>query len=341
MTKKVLIAILAVLLIVVGLTSCNDGSSGGKTDPKRPATLSVSSFTEYYPVGAEKPSGSLLYTSTDGKITSVGINDEGVTHNFDAKTAGEGKLLKITYNGIDAAAKYNVVEPEIIDITGTFIVEKNATLTFKTNTTTKKLEITKEEWANWSDFYNLENVPESKTLEYTIGISPAGGTVIRVNNWSYSVKDGGLAGYPSEGSYFEFDAGYTPNTGYYYVSTAKEDHRSTTNVAAHDKYLVMKFNAYGNAYFWFTDNVEAGTLNALSDDAAIIIPASQMAFDNAGLNFKNVTVAGNEATASNLAIILNKDGYASKTSAFGFVSSDDGNYRGYSYTMKLTDIAVH
>lgn len=63
-----------------------------------------------------------------------------------------------------------------------------------------------------------------------------------------------------------------------------------------------------------------------------------MAFDNAGLNFKNVTVAGKEATASNLAIILNKDGYASKTSAFGFVSSDDGDYKGYSYTMKLTDV---
>ena len=44
----------------------------------------------------------------------------------------------------------------------------------------------------------------------------------------------------------------------------------------------------------------------------------------------------------NLSIYLNKDGYASKERAFSFVSSSgvDDTYKGYSYTMKLTDIEI-
>ena len=66
-----------------------------------------------------------------------------------------------------------------------------------------------------------------------------------------------------------------------------------------------------------------------------------MSFDQAGVNFKNVTIEGKENVASNLQIILNREDYASKTKAFGFISSSDGTYKGYSYTMKLSDVAVH
>ena len=343
MTKKILIAILAVLL-VLGLASCSDKSSsgGGSSEPKRPAELSVTSFTENYPVGTAKPSGSLLYTSTEGKITPVDINDAGVTTNFDATTAGTNKVLKITYKGIDAVKYYNVVEPQKVDVTGTFIVDKNTTLTFSTDTD-GKLKITKEDWGNWYTFNNLPlPLPESKVLEYTIGISPAGRTVIRTNGWSYTPVDGGLSGYPSESAYFEYGSGYTPNTEYFYVSTDKEDNRSTTNEAARGKYLVMKFNAYGDALFWFTDALsdEKITYIRAHEDEAIKVDSKLMSFDQAGVNFKNVTIEGKEEAASNLQIILNREDYASKTRAFGFISSSDGTYKGYSYTMKLTDIPV-
>jgi len=345
MTKKVLIAILAVLL-VFGLASCSDGgnSGGGSSEPKRPAELSVTSFTENYPVGTEKPSGALLYTSTEGKITPVDINDAGVTTNFDAKTAGTNKLLKITYKGIDAVKYYNVVEPQKVDITGTFIVDKNTTLTFSTDTD-GKLKVTKEAWTDWYQFNTLATMPTPEKLEYTIGISPSGNTVIRTNGWSYMPKDGGLAGYPSESTYFEYGSEYTPDLEHFYVSTGTEDNRSTTNKAAKGKYLVMAFDAEGSAYFWFTSNVDQTTLEGLNIAGAVKIPANKMSFDQAGVNFKNVTidegsVAVEDKKASNLAIILNRDHYASTTRAFGFVSSSDGAYKGYSYTMKLSDVVI-
>ena len=334
MTKKVLIAILAVLLIV-GLTSCSDGGSGGggQTDPKRPATLTVSSFTEYYPVGTEKPSGSLLYTSTDGKITSVGINDEGVTHNFDGKTAGEGKLLKITYNGIDATKTYSVVKPDDVNIDGVFILGDKTTYIFKKGSTS----VTKEVWTSFGQYYGLTGATESE-LTYTVGISPSGRTTIRLDGWTYTPKDSGLAGYPSEDDFFDSDSGYTPNMGYFYVSTDKEDSRSTTNTAAQGKFCVMMFDVNYNAYFWFTTDVKAETLAALSTTTAVKITPDKMSFDNAGLKFKGVNADVDKG--KNLEILLNRENYASKTRAFGFISTGEGDYKGYQYTMKLTDVPV-
>ena len=103
--------------------------------------------------------------------------------------------------------------------------------------------------------------------------------------------------------------------GYFYVSTDKEDNRSTTNEAARGKFCVMMFDVNYNAYFWFTDDVT-----------------------DAGLKFKGVNADATKG--KNLEILLNKDNYASKTRAFGFISSEGDGYKGYSYTMKLTDVPV-
>ena len=330
MTKKVLIAILAVLLIV-GLTSCSDGGSGGggQTDPKRPATLSVSSFTEYYPVGTEKPSGSLLYTSTDGKITSVGINDEGVTHNFDGKTAGENKTLIISYKGIDAAKTYSVVKPDDVNIDGVFILNEKSTYIFKSGST----KVIKEKWDSFGEYNSFTGATESE-LTYTVGISPSGRTTIRLDGWTYTPKDSGLAGYPSEDDFFDSDLGYLPNTTYLYFSTDKEDTRSITNGYAQNKYCVMLFDNEYNAYFWFVASLS--DLTSLKLNNGVKILASQMSFDNAGLKFKGVNADVDKG--KNLEILLNRENYASKTRAFGFISSGEGDYKGYQYTMKLTDV---
>ena len=338
MTKKILIAILAVLL-VLGLASCSDKSSGGgSSEPTRPATLELRNFKDNYKVGDQKKdlSGTLFYTDTKGKMKTVEVKDEGVyVTGFDTTTPGTERTVKFTYMSLDCMGTYNVVQPEPIEISGTFIVDKNTTFTFKNGST----EVTKEVWDNWSDFYNLNEDPKSvEKKNYEVGVSPAGRTVIRVFDWSYTPKDGGLASYPSEEIYFEYDSGYTPNTNYFYVSTAKEDTKSRTNTSAQGKYLVMKFDVEGNALFWFTADVESATLTALIDSNAITIPANQMSFDQAGLNFKNVTV--NTTNAKNLAIILNRENYASNTRAFGFVSSGDDVYNGYAYTMKLSDVAI-
>lgn len=336
MAKRISIVLITVLL-VLGLASCNNNpGGGGSSEPTRPATLSVNNYIENYPVGAEKPSGVLIYTSTAGKITTVDINDEGVTTDFNASVAADNKILKISYKGIDVAKTYNVVQMEEVDISGTYIVDKNTTLTFKKGSTS----VDKDVWSSWGQFYNLDSDPVTTELTYTVGLSPAGRTVIRVNNWSYIPKDGGLASYPSEAAYFEYDSGYAPSTTCFYVSTAKEDNRSTTNAAARNKYLVMKFDVEGNAYFWFTADVESATLTALTDGDAVKILANQMAFDQAGLNFKGVTVEGKESVASNLEILLNKEGYASTTKAFGFISSTGSGYQGYYYTMKLSDVLI-
>ena len=59
-------------------------------------------------------------------------------------------------------------------------------------------------------------------------------------------------------------------------------------------------------------------------------------------NIAGVFWQAGEKKAQNLSIYLNKDGYASTDRAFSFVSSSgvSDDYKGYSYTMKLTDIGI-
>ncbi|MCR5443359.1 MAG: hypothetical protein K6E89_06375 [Sphaerochaetaceae bacterium] len=340
MRKHILPVLLVIAVLLVATISCKNNPSPTPTPtPTRPATLSVYSFKSNYAVGATKADlvGTLVYTDTNAKVTTVDIKAEGVTTDFDATAAAEGKILKISYQGIDTTARYNVVKAEEVDIAGTFILGKNVSYEFSSGSTTVK----KEEWGSWSNFFNLDAEPIVKSVSYTVGISPSGRTTIHLDGWTYSPDGkGGLASYPSEGQYFDYSEGYVPNTGYYYVSTTAEDTRSITNPDAQGKYLVMEFKGTnGDVNVYFTDDVAAGTLTALTDgDIAYTIPAIQMIFDNSGVYMKNETV--NDTNAKNLSIYLNKDGYNSKERAFSIVSSSDDGYKGYSYTMKLSDIGI-
>lgn len=340
--KKFLSVILVLCAIVLVFTavSCKKNPTPTPTPtPTRAATLEVYSFKNYYPVGATTANlvGTLVYTDTNAKVTTIDIKDSAVTTNFDGTTAGEGKILKITYQGIDTTTTYNVVKVEDVDIAGTFILGKNVSYCFSSGSTTVK----KETWTDWGHFTTLDLDPEVSTTSYTVTISPTGRTTIRLDDWTYSPDGkGGLYSYPSEGQYFEFSNGYIPNTNYFYVSTTKEDDRSITNDAARDKYLVMLFMDNGDAKVWFTDDLAAGTLAGLNDgNKAYTIAANKMIFDNSGVYFKGVTADATKG--KNLAIYLNKDGYASTDRAFSFVSSTgvDDNYKGYSYIMKLTAVA--
>lgn len=341
MRKHILPVLLVIAVLLVAAISCKNNPSPTPTPtptPTRPATLTVYSFRSNYAVGATQADlvGTLVYTDTNTKATTVDIKAEGVTTDFDAKEAAEGKILKISYQGIDTTARYNVVKAEEVDIAGTFILGKNVSYEFSSGSTTVK----KEEWNNWSNFFNLDAEPKDvKSVSYTVGISPSGRTTIHLDGWTYSPDGkGGLSSYPSEGQYFDYSEGYVPNTGYYYVSTTAEDTRSITNTYAQGKYLMMQFTAAnGDVKVWFVDDPTA----APGVPEAYKISAEDMIFDNSGVYLKNVTADVAEK-GKNLSIYLNKDGYASKERAFSIVSSSgvDDNYKGYSYTMKLSNVGI-
>ena len=111
MKKKLfpMIILLCALLLIVAV-SCNSSPKkdpvvpSDPTEPARPATLTLSYFRENYRKGADKPEGKLYYTDTKGKITTLSLQSEGVTTDFDATTVGENKTLKITYKDIECAA---------------------------------------------------------------------------------------------------------------------------------------------------------------------------------------------------------------------------------------------
>lgn len=331
MRKHILPVLLVIAVLLVAAISCKNNPSPTPTPtPTRPATLSVYSFRNYYFLNAAKTDlvGTLAYTDTAGKVTTVDIKDASVTTDFDTSKVAEGKILKISYQGIDTTAVYNVVKVDEVDISGSFILDKNVTYVF----TSGSRNVKKETWTDWGQFYNLSGTPAETSTSYTVTLSPSGRTVIKMDDWTYTPdKTGGLASYPSEGQFFDYDAGYVPNTGYYYVSTTKEDNR--TIVPAKNNYLIMQFTVTGEVKVWFKD-----TPTAPAGDPAYTIPADKMIFDNSGVYIKNYSV--NETNAKNLSIYLNKDGYASKERAFSIVSSSDDGYKGYSYTMKLSDIGI-
>ncbi|MBQ3729379.1 MAG: hypothetical protein IJT86_03290 [Spirochaetales bacterium] len=339
MRKHILPVLLVIAVLLVAVISCKNNPSPTPTPtptPTRTATLEVYSFKSNYAVGAAEADlvGSLVYTDTTGKVTSVEIKDSSVTKNFDSSAAAQGKILKMTYQGIDTTAVYNIIQPDDFDIAGTIILGKNTTYTFSSGSKT----VTKENWKDWKQFYNFTADPEStEPLTYSVTISPAGRTTIKLDGWTYTPDGkGGISSYPAEDQYFDYSAGYVPNTIYYYVSTTKEDHRSITNEAAWDKYLVMQFTVDGDVKVWFTTDPTISTPLGAAD---YTITPENMIFDNAGVYLKNVNV--NSTNAKNLSLYLNKDGYASTDRAFSFVSSDEGStYRGYSYTMKLTTIPI-
>ena len=321
MTKKVLIAILASLLIVVGLTSCSDAGSGGSADPKRPSSLSVSSFTENYPVGASKPEGTLIYTSTEGKITTVGMNDEGVTTNFNATTAGENKTLIVSYKGIDAAKTYSVYNvPTVLDAEGWFVVDKNTTYEF----TSGSNEVLIEKFDSWSDYKNL-NASETEEAKYKVKIS-AGGFV-----YGKRFNPDGMGGF----QYYESDYldepeivpfGSSSNT--YYVSE-KADNTKSSDTKVNNKYLYVQFvdvSDTADKYeivmkMWFEDSD-----NIIPTSVPYIVTADKISFGTSGVFFQDVTI-GNTKNLK----MHSKNGFEDSIS---IVSSSEGDYIGYDFILK-------
>lgn len=351
--RKLLSLMLIVLIGALLVVSCNDSPSPSPTptptDPERPATLTLASFREYYAKSpTSKPIGSIYYTDTKGKITTLSLTDEGVTTDFDSKTVGE-KTLKISYKGIDCVAKYTIVEVGEVSVKGAYIVDKNTVLVFEEDEQGNKT-VKREYWNNWGAYYNLSDDPdESEPVTYTPGISAAGKTIVTVDIPEKQYKKnlypdgiGGLLTYPSEAVYFGSDSNYVPNTDYLYVSRSKEDKRSAG--VANDKYLVIGFNYNGTMFMWFVANLdEEETLKKLkAEDAKVVISASDFIFDSSGAYFETFTPDAykGQGVADNLRLMLNKDGYASTESAFSIVSSSEGTYKGYAYTMKLTSVPI-
>lgn len=325
MTKKVLIAILAVLLIVVGLTSCNDGSSGGKTDPKRPATLSVSSFTEYYPVGTQKPSGSLLYTDTDGKITPVDINADGVTTNFNAQTAGDNKTLIISYKGIDAAKTYSVRNvPTVLDAAGCFVVDDLTTYEFSPNS--NKVEI--QTYTCWDQYENFTGTMADPTYaNYEVKISSNGLVYALVGDKRF---------YPDgKGGFDHYESDYLagPEFGFY-VSDDKEsssEYIGPTDVKARGKYLVLLFKTDCSMEMWFEDTRPTHTAPTRAADYTI--PADKIKFGTMGVFIKDYNIGDTK----NLKMYSKNDFKESIT----IVSpTGDNNYRGYSYRLTHVNLGT-
>ena len=351
MKKNLFVYALFALLLICIMVSCNSNTTKPQeVIAKSPATLKVNYFRQYYAVGdgPEKLVGTLSYTAEGGSsINTIDISSEDVKkEGFDTTVPAEGKTLKLTYKGIDCVVTYNVVKQETVDLSGKeFVVADNITLLFE-----KDNKVTKTTWNSWNQFYNeMDPSPEQeKEFTYTVGISSSGRTIVKVDGDNYYPDaDGGLHSYPSTDEFFFNDGKYAPDMINYYVSTAPEDHRERTNVAARDKYLVMKFDYLGNAYMWFKalDPEHPEKLwEELTPEKAIQIEASKMSFGVGGVFVdKKEGTKGTSAPDNankNLTIMLNKEGYDSTEKAFSFISYVGEGYNGYSYTMKLSDTLI-
>ena len=337
MKKRIIPFILICALLITVAVSCNNNPGGGGSEPKRPATLTLGYFKENYAKGADKSalSGTLYYTDTDGKITTLSLTSEGVTTDFDSSVVAEKKTLKITYRNIDCVAVYNIVEIEKVDISGTFIFDKNTTYTFESGSNTVKKRV----YDSWLKFFRDEEIQPS-TLTYRTEINSSGKTVIKIGDdiWPYYPDGkGGILYKPSEWDYFDSDSAYIPDVNYY-VSTSPEDNRSITNETARGKYLVIAFDYEDDCkmYMWFTKTIDS--LQSLTKDKAdVVVSADKFSFGTAGLMLEKQDI-GTYTCAKNLNIILNKDGYNSKDRAFSIISHSGEGYKGYSYIMKLTDV---
>ena len=350
--KKILFITLIELVGIMLFVSCSNSpkkkESTPVTEPERPATLTVGSFKDTYKKGPAEPEGTLFYTDTKGKVSTVRLQDEGVTYTgFDTTQAGENKTITITYKGIDCVAMYKVVEPEKVDVNGAYIVGENTVLFFKTSDA-GVLSIGKEVWKNWKVYSDLDydagNVTSTDNLPYTIDISSSGATVIRTDDWVYRPDgNGGIQTYKSEDEFFDPAKGYVPNTGKFYVSSTTAG-RGTPD-AIKNKYLVIAFSdaiaTYQNMYMWFVDDTAPATLAALNKADAIVVDAAKFAFGQGGVELpktEGLATEGKEYT-KNLKVYA-KDGYSDAKRAFSIVSYSDDNYKGYSYIMGLSEVDI-
>lgn len=326
MTKKVLIAILAVLLIVVGLTSCNDGSSGGSSDPKRPAILELRNFKESYRINDSISAlqGTLLYTDTKGTISTVDVKDSSVTvSGFDTSAEASGKIVKFTYQGIDCAGTYSVYDiPSVLDVAGCFVVDDLTTYEFTANSN----KVVVEKYNSWKDY---QDVTPTSTSEKTYEVK------ISSNGLVYALVDDKRFYPDGKGEFEHYESDYLAEpeygTGYYYVSDDKESSSTTigpTDEKARGKYLVLQFTTAYEMKMWFVENKPTAAPSGAAD---YTIPADGIKFGTMGVFIKDYNTTGD---TKNLRMYSKNDFKESIT----IVSSSDDNYRGYSY--RLTHVSL-
>ena len=329
MTKKVLIAILAVLLIVVGLTSCNDGSSGGKTDPKRPATLELRNFKESYRLNDSKSAlqGTLLYTNTNGTINTVDVKDSAVTvTGFDTSKEGTGNIVKFTYQGIDCAGTYGVYNiPSVLDAEGCFVVDDLTTYDFTANSN----KVVVEKYASWAAYENVTPIePSPSPLNYEVKISSNGLVYALVGDKRFYPD--GIGGFKSYESNYVAQPEY--GTGCYYVSTEAEK-ASHTHTIAQNKYLVVQFTTDYTMKMWF---VADKPTSAPTGDPNYVIPAASILFGTSGIYVKDIQIGEGDNLSKNLCV-YSRNNYEDSLIVVSKTDMTDDNYKGYFYTLKFKE----
>ena len=343
MKKRALFALLICVLALCLVISCKDsgggGGGGGGGDVKRPAELKLNYLRPYYLKGSEESEldGSLIYTDTDGKITSVnlkeGIAAKTVTTDFDSKAVKKDAILKITYQGIDCTGTYSIVDIDDVSLGGCYVVAMNTTYDFYD--VSKVLVATYTGWGDFMDYSSGTMVDKT----YSLGISgTTGKTIVKVEGDTttyYPDGKGGLEGYFSDVDLPE------PEIERWYVSLNKET-GNRVNLHAKDHYLAVRFTLDGAMKMWFCTEdqiMTAGVLDGVkledikdADSPDVIIPASQVGFDNHGVRVFKATVAGKADWASNMSVYSRSGDF---NDSFTVVSYDGDSYNGYSYSMKL------
>jgi hypothetical protein len=330
MKKFFTTAMIICALFLVVAVSCKNSPSPTPTptpvEPTRPATLRLNYFEKNYEKGATQPKGSLIYTNEKGKITTPKITDEGVTTDFDALTAGEGKTLKISYQGIDCVATYNVYELADINISGCFVFTENKTIDFFGADSNKVLVTT---YTSWKQFQEFTPDPAEVELTYTKALTSAGKTVARVtvgeDTYSfYPDGEGGIMTYPEDFTLPQ------PEIGEWYISTEVEKGRVPDFVK--NKYMVARFTTGYEMKIWFTADISDGNLNALlaADDPDVTVAADKFTFDLAGVKVDKQTISDKAKEFK----LYSRDGFKTISIVSNYI---DNNYLGYGYALKLKE----
>lgn len=327
--KKIFVLMLLVCVLLVGAISCKNSPSAPAPSPssdepaKRPATLRLGYFTENYKKGDTQPKGTVYYTDENGKITTLSLQDAGVTTDFNATTAGENKTLKITYKGIDCVGTYNVYELEEVSVEGCFVVGDNTTYDFFPGS--DKVVITK--YTSWNQFMNFDTDPTETEATYTRALSSTGKTVIKVTEGEdthtfYPDGNGGISTYGTDLDLPQ------PKIGEWYVSTTPEKGKVLPLVKG--KYAAIRFTTDGRMKIWFTADISDGNLATLlaADTPDVTVAANFIKFGLGGVKIDTVTV--DAANAKNFKMYTRND-----FETFCIVSYSDDTYNGYDFALQL------
>lgn len=329
MAKRISIVLITVLL-VLGLASCNNNpGGGGSSEPTRPATLELRYFKDNYKKGdtQDKLVGTLLYTSTQGTITTVDVKDEGVkVTGFDTSAEASGKIVKFTYKGLDCVGTYSVLDiPSILDAEGCFVVDNLTTYEFKSNSNTVVIE----KYKNWHDYNYVEPIAaETKEAQYEVKVSSNGLTYAVVNNKRFYPD--GMGGFRS------YESDYLPEPEYgigcYYISTEREK-TVHTNPIAQGKYLVIQFTTDYTMKMWFLAT-KPTSIGTWADTPDYEIGVDDILFGTSGVFVQDLTVGTGENTSKNLCVYSRND---YKDSVLVVSKNADG-YEGYFYSLTFSEL---